>query len=193
MTAYISLLQSLSVPGGSSVNIQSHLTDVQVLIVNIQHCLNSLRTKRANEHLLLIMRAQLSRKLRANVALDDACESACAAIRSHDEESQRAGEPSHVEAYLAPSRGDGATIGEPRALEVELVAAGERAGLRTLMFPSVVEDGTVCVNTMSGLDAGTSTTANFVTGPTEGAWVGLEGEEALERMINVLAQIPRED
>lgn len=167
---------------------------MRALIVNIQHCLNSLRPKRANEHLQLIMQAQLSRKRRAVLALDGACDAARAALRSHDDDSQRAGAdvPSHVEAHLSLSTRDRGASGGPRTLEMELVAAGERAGLRMLTFPSAADNGTGGVETMSGLDAGVSTSVSPGTGPTVGAWVGLAGEEALERMIDVLAQIPPE-
>ncbi len=54
----------------------TRLVEVRALVVNVQHCLNSLRPRRANEDLILLMRAQLLRKQRAVAALTSACEEA---------------------------------------------------------------------------------------------------------------------
>lgn len=99
--AYTTLLQSLSSARHSPDAVQSQLTEVRVLIVNIQHCLNSLRAKRANEDLILILRSQLARKRAAILALDSACDDARTQLKLHQGEGPADGAGAAAAASLA--------------------------------------------------------------------------------------------
>lgn len=191
LSKFTALLHSLSDSQHSAEEVQSKLTEVRVHIVNIQHCLNSLRGKRANEQLILIMQAQLTQKRKIIQALDRACESAQSALGQHKElqvPDEMAPEQEDSPAMSASSR----RAVRPQSCEFrvreEIVAAGERAGLRTLTFPSTYRDITSGVAEWEGSDS-----AAVSTGKSDRyarLWEGPRGQAAFERMLAVLSQVP---